>query len=69
MLAGGSSGPEAGFRGTRRRRQLSVKGVRIELDDFGTGYASLTHLRALPVYLVKIDPSFIKHIDQHAGTA
>ena len=39
-----------------RLRQL---GVRLAIDDFGTGYASLAYLRALPVDIIKIDPSFV----------
>lgn len=41
---------------------LNQLGVRIAFDDFGTGFASLTHLRELPIHVVKIDRSFIQSI-------
>jgi len=48
---------------------FSRAGVHIALDDFGTGYASLTHLKAFPVHTIKIDQSFVSHLDRDAGDA
>lgn len=38
--------------------RVQALGVRIALDDFGTGYASLSHLRELPVNLLKVERAF-----------
>jgi EAL domain-containing protein (putative c-di-GMP-specific phosphodiesterase class I) len=42
--------------------KLHDSGVEIAFDDFGIGFASLTHLRQLPIDLLKIDRSFVVNI-------
>lgn len=46
---------------------LRKAGFSIALDDFGTGHASLTHLRRLPVDVIKIDRSFIADMEHSAA--
>jgi diguanylate cyclase (GGDEF)-like protein/PAS domain S-box-containing protein len=46
-----------------RARRLKDLGVKIALDDFGTGYSSLTHIKVLPIDIVKLDRSFISQIE------
>jgi EAL domain-containing protein (putative c-di-GMP-specific phosphodiesterase class I) len=46
----------------RMLTRLSNRGVRLAIDDFGSGYASLSHLKQLPVDVLKIDKSFVQNL-------
>ncbi len=41
---------------------LKEVGVQIAIDDFGTGYAVLSHLKSLPVDMLKIDMGFVRNL-------
>lgn len=47
--------------------ELKEVGVQIAIDDFGTGYAVLSHLKSLPVDMLKIDAGFVRDVGTDAG--
>ncbi len=49
--------------------KLHDHGFKIALDDFGTGQSSLSHLRAFPIDIIKIDKEFIRDVAEDRNDA
>ena len=49
--------------------KLNSMGVRMVIDDFGTGYSSMVYLQKLLVTKIKIDKSFVMHMNSNEKDA
>ena len=48
---------------------LRQRGIRFSLDDFGIGFSSLSYLKRLPLYEIKIDRAFVQDVIKDANDA
>jgi len=54
---------------TATLKELRDLGVRLSIDDFGTGFSGLSYLAGLPIDSLKIDQSFVAHVQRASDYA
>lgn len=49
-------------------QSLINNNIKVNIDDFGTGFSSLAYLHDIPASIVKVDKTFLKHVDVSTTT-
>jgi len=47
---------------------LKGLGLSLSMDDFGTGFSSLSYLKEFPLDVLKIDQSFVRHLESDGSS-
>ncbi|WP_197038382.1 EAL domain-containing response regulator [Billgrantia saliphila] len=55
--------------GSEIAARLHLSGMEVAVDDFGVGFSSLSRLQMLPISELKIDRSFVRHLQQDTQDA
>ncbi len=54
---------------TQTLTELHELGIHLSIDDYGTGYSSMAYLKQLPVDELKVDRTFVLHVDSDPDDA